>query len=58
MSVPPVLLSGNHKAIAEWRRAQSVHRTLQRRPDLLTPAELSVEDQALLAAWQLVLPDN
>ena len=58
MSVPPVLLSGNHKAIAEWRRAQSVYRTLQRRPDLLTPAELSVEDQALLAAWQLVLPDN
>lgn len=58
MPVPPVLLSGNHKAIAEWRRAQSVHRTLQRRPDLLTPAELSVEDQALLAAWQLALPDN
>ncbi len=57
-SVPPVLLSGNHKAIAQWRRAQSLHRTLLRRPDLLTTAELSVEDKALLATWQLALPDN
>jgi len=35
MSVPPVLLTGNHKAIEEWRRAQSLRRTAKRRPDLL-----------------------
>jgi len=57
-SVPSVLLSGNHKAIAEWRRAQSLHRTLLRRPDLLTAAELSGEDKALLATWQLALPED
>ncbi|GAA1965086.1 tRNA (guanosine(37)-N1)-methyltransferase TrmD [Microbacterium deminutum] len=34
--VPPVLLSGNHGAIAAWRREQSLERTRQNRPDLLT----------------------
>ena len=33
--VPPVLLSGNHGAIAAWRREQQVERTRERRPDLL-----------------------
>ena len=32
--VPPVLLSGNHAAIATWRRDQALERTRQRRPDL------------------------
>jgi tRNA (guanine37-N1)-methyltransferase len=35
--VPDVLLSGDHGAIADWRREQSVERTRQRRPDLLDP---------------------
>lgn len=35
MRVPEVLLSGNHAAIARWRREQSLHRTSERRPDLL-----------------------
>jgi tRNA (guanine37-N1)-methyltransferase len=35
MSVPPELLSGNHAAIAAWRRKQSEQRTAERRPDLL-----------------------
>ena len=34
VSVPPVLLSGNHQAIAEWRFQQQQERTKQRRPDL------------------------
>jgi tRNA (guanine37-N1)-methyltransferase len=34
--VPPVLLSGDHAAIAEWRQAQSIKRTNERRPDLLS----------------------
>jgi tRNA (guanine37-N1)-methyltransferase len=33
--VPPVLLSGNHGAIATWRREQSLERTRMNRPDLL-----------------------
>lgn len=32
--VPPVLLSGNHQAIAHWRRQQQEERTQRRRPDL------------------------
>jgi tRNA (guanine37-N1)-methyltransferase len=36
--VPPVLLSGDHAAIAAWRRAESVRRTVARRPDLAHPA--------------------
>lgn len=35
LEVPPVLLSGNHGAIAAWRREQQVDRTRRRRPDLL-----------------------
>jgi len=37
--VPPVLLSGNHAAIAEWRAAQSLRLTKERRPDLLSGDE-------------------
>ena len=39
--VPEVLLSGNHGAIARWRRDRQIERTLERRPDLLEayPAE-------------------
>jgi tRNA (guanine37-N1)-methyltransferase len=33
-SVPDVLLSGNHAAIAQWRQAQQIQRTHDRRPDL------------------------
>ena len=35
LEVPPVLLSGNHGAVAAWRREQSLERTRERRPDLL-----------------------
>lgn len=35
LSVPEVLLSGDHSKILEWRRAQSLKRTELRRPDLL-----------------------
>jgi tRNA (guanine37-N1)-methyltransferase len=34
MSVPDILLSGNHAAIARWRQEQRIERTKQRRPDL------------------------
>ena len=35
LEVPPVLLSGDHGAIRDWRREQRLHRTATRRPDLL-----------------------
>ncbi len=46
--VPDVLLSGNHASIASWRRAQSLLRTRQRRPDLLAGASLSEQDRETL----------
>jgi tRNA (guanine37-N1)-methyltransferase len=46
--VPEVLLSGNHEAIARWRRQQSLLRTAQRRSDLMMKVELSKEDKKLL----------
>jgi len=42
LEVPAVLLSGNHGAIAAWRREQQLERTQERRPDLLEG-----EDRAL-----------
>jgi tRNA (guanine37-N1)-methyltransferase len=46
--VPAVLRSGDHGAVARWRRAQALRRTLERRPDLLDPAGLSPQDRRLL----------
>jgi tRNA (guanine37-N1)-methyltransferase len=37
--VPDVLLSGNHPKVAQWRREQSLLRTMRRRPELLTPQD-------------------
>jgi len=50
-AVPEGLLSGDHAAIARWRRAESLRRTAARRPDLLAalPADaLSDADRAVL----------
>jgi tRNA (guanine37-N1)-methyltransferase len=46
--VPEILLSGNHARIANWRREQSLRRTLRHRPDLLEKANLSKSDHKLL----------
>jgi tRNA (guanine37-N1)-methyltransferase len=46
--VPQVLLSGDHKAIAAWRRAEAIRRTAERRPDLLAAAALTPEERARL----------
>lgn len=48
-NVPPLLLSGNHGAIARWRRKEALRRTRARRPDLLAQVELSKLDLKLLA---------
>lgn len=48
--VPPVLLGGDHAAIARWRREQSILRTARRRPDLLDNAGLDETDREWLQA--------
>jgi tRNA (guanine37-N1)-methyltransferase len=40
LEVPPVLLSGDHAAIARWRHERAERRTADRRPDLLRPTSL------------------
>lgn len=50
--VPPVLLSGNHGKIAQWRRHEQFRRTAERRPDLLEhfdAGQLSRADRNALA---------
>ncbi|MCC7414291.1 MAG: tRNA (guanosine(37)-N1)-methyltransferase TrmD [Gammaproteobacteria bacterium] len=48
MTVPAVLLSGDHGAVARWRRKQALGRTWLRRPDLLAARPLDACDRALL----------
>lgn len=48
LAVPAVLLSGDHQAIARWRRKQRLRLTRQRRPDLLETERLAEEDRELL----------
>ena len=43
--VPPILFSGNHGEIDEWRRMEAILRTCERRPDLLERANLSPEEK-------------
>lgn len=50
LSVPPVLLSGNHKQIDLWRLQMSLWRTYQRRPDLLQQRNLTKVESGLLDA--------
>jgi tRNA (guanine37-N1)-methyltransferase len=50
--VPEVLLSGNHAAIARWRRKQALGRTYDRRADLIDETKLSREDRQLLLEYR------
>jgi len=49
LRVPDVLVSGDHGAIARWRRQEALRRTYERRPDLLDRARLSDDDRAFLS---------
>lgn len=53
LPVPPVLLSGNHAAVARWRRERSLEATARRRPELIQAARasgaLTKQDEAFLA---------
>lgn len=46
MTVPPVLLSGDHAKVAAWRRASAIERTVRWRPDLLETADLTPEERS------------
>ncbi len=57
--VPPVLLSGDHGAIARWRRDEALRRTAATRPDLLArlgPERLDSRDRAVLAEAGFPVP--
>ena len=58
--VPEVLRSGNHAAIARWRREQALRRTFERRPDLLEGADLTSRDREFLArlAGEILVEDD
>jgi tRNA (guanine37-N1)-methyltransferase len=52
--VPEVLLSGDHGKVDQWRREQSLLRTLARRPDLLEKLNLTEKEKLFLRehGWQ------
>jgi len=52
LTVPPVLLSGDHAAIERWRRRHALAATLDKRPDLLAVADLTPEERRELAALE------
>ncbi|MGA2187767.1 MAG: tRNA (guanosine(37)-N1)-methyltransferase TrmD [Steroidobacteraceae bacterium] len=52
-TVPVVLASGDHAAIARWRLQQALGRTWLRRPELLERRGMSVEERALLEAFKI-----
>jgi tRNA (guanine37-N1)-methyltransferase len=49
MRVPEVLLSGDHQAIARWRRRRSLQRTARRRPELLESVTMTEEERTWLS---------
>ena len=52
ISVPQVLVSGDHQAIRHWRLKQSIGRTWLKRPDLLESLELDEEQRQALKEFQ------
>jgi tRNA (guanine37-N1)-methyltransferase len=55
--VPDVLLSGDHARIAAWRRAESLRRTIERRPDLAHPST-AVDVGDLAGELRLAVPSD
>jgi tRNA (guanine37-N1)-methyltransferase len=56
--VPQVLLEGDHRRIARWRRQQAMARTVTRRPDLLACAHLSKEDREFIKSLAASQAEN
>lgn len=51
-TVPPVLIRGNHRDIARWRRKQALGNTWLKRPDLLNNLQLDEADKLLLTEFK------
>ena len=58
MAAPDVLRSGHHAEILQWRRRESLRRTLDRRPDLLDNAELNADDLTYLCSLGYTRPES
>nr|WP_232305547.1 tRNA (guanosine(37)-N1)-methyltransferase TrmD [Gilvimarinus polysaccharolyticus] len=58
VTVPAILLSGDHEKIRRWRLQQALGRTWQRRPDLLQNKNLTEEQQALLTDFRRDLDND
>ena len=54
--VPEVLLSGDHGKVAQWRRQQSLLRTMAKRPDLLDKAQLTEKERKFLEEYKNQIP--
>ena len=58
LSVPEVLLSGDHEKIRQWRRRESLQATARFRPDLLQVADLSEKDRQMLKELETCSSEN
>jgi tRNA (guanine37-N1)-methyltransferase len=56
-TVPDVLLSGNHEAIARWRLEAAMVRTFLKRPDLLENRKFTAQEIVILRKWSQKLED-
>jgi tRNA (guanine37-N1)-methyltransferase len=56
LSVPDILLSGNHEMVARWRRREALRRTLTWRPDLIEKHPLTDEERSMLAEIDMTDP--
>ena len=51
LTVPGVLLSGNHEKIRQWRKTSSLQRTFLKRPDLFETQVPNAEEKEILRQW-------
>ena len=56
ISIPDVLISGDHERIRRWRRRSALEKTLRNRPDLLDTTALGKDDRKLLEEIRNDLP--
>ena len=49
LNVPEILLSGNHEKISQWRKAKSIEKPIERRPDLLEKDNFKVEKREIFS---------
>lgn len=60
-AIPPVVISGDHRAVARWRRDRAIERTVKRRPDMIALLDadcLDKRDRRALAQWGYFLPQG